>query len=228
MTSTTTSTSGSRTTAFASLVKTLAGSATSRSRERLRTATLPTCNRTPVRASIESPFSVIRRTSAEPTCPQPSRPTRTTSSAMHTPILSGPSLTQRPRRPRSVHGWSSRTRSSARLAPDHESSFAIPDEHHRRSGHLVVVAGHRVRRTPRSPGSRAGRRPPRDAGRWASVTITSPCSQCFPAIDATSGPGLADPVRQVRLVARAVEDGPRVVAHPAVDRDVRRARHGSP
>ncbi len=52
MTSTTTSISGSFTTAIASRVSTPAGSATSRSLERLRTATATTSRRTPVRASI--------------------------------------------------------------------------------------------------------------------------------------------------------------------------------
>ena len=82
MTSTTMSTSGSATTSGASLVRTPGPSSTSRSRDRLRTATRVTSRRTPVRASISLPCSPIRPTNAPPTLPQPRTPMRTCGAIM--------------------------------------------------------------------------------------------------------------------------------------------------
>ena len=86
ITSITTSTSGSLTTEAASLVKRSVGRSTPRSLEALRTATRAISRRSPVRDSMPSACSCTSWTSAEPTVPQPSRPTRTLGS-VHAPTL---------------------------------------------------------------------------------------------------------------------------------------------
>ena len=77
ITSTMRSIDGSATTACASRVSTPSGRATSRSRLMLRTATLATCRRTPVRASMMSAWRSTSCTKAAPTLPQPRTPIRT-------------------------------------------------------------------------------------------------------------------------------------------------------
>ncbi len=88
MTSMTTSTSGSLTTEAASLVNRSRDRSTPRSLEALRTATRVISRRRPVRDSMPSACSWTSCTSADPTVPQPSRPTRT-SGSVHAPTLVG-------------------------------------------------------------------------------------------------------------------------------------------
>ena len=76
ITSITTSISGSVTTAMASWVSTPSPKSIPRSRAVLRTATRVIESRTPVRRAISSARSATSGTSAPPTLPQPSRPTR--------------------------------------------------------------------------------------------------------------------------------------------------------
>ncbi len=90
MTSTTTSTSGSATTEWASVVRTPAGSGASALADWLRTATAASSSRSPVRAAIA--LGVVARagrTRAPPTLPHPSSPTRNASD--HGPEGSSPS-----------------------------------------------------------------------------------------------------------------------------------------
>ena len=93
------------------------------------------------------------------------------------------------------------------------------DEHDRRARHLVVVGGHRV------PVGAGGRRREQVAGLhpgWEVRVGDEDVALLAVLADdaAAQRPGLVDPGREVRLVAGAVQDGPRVVAHPPVDGDV--------
>ena len=98
ITSTTRSTPGSATTAWASRVRRPSGRTTSRSRDMLRTATFTTSSRTPVRASILPACCSISRTSAAPTLPQPNTPMRTTRPRLST-VVTSVRLWERPAKP---------------------------------------------------------------------------------------------------------------------------------
>jgi hypothetical protein len=80
--STTRSIVGSSTTPAASRVNTPGGSTTSRSRDRVRTATRVTSRRTPVEASMAPACLATSCTKAAPTLPHPRTPIRTTFSTV--------------------------------------------------------------------------------------------------------------------------------------------------
>src|SRR5256714_6272010 len=209
ITSTTMSMSGSVTTAWPSCVNRFAGRGTSRSRPGSRTATRVTSRCTPARCSISSAFSCSRRTSAEPTCPQPSRPTRTVSSCTGSAItpVSRSTLIEA----REIVG---------RLAPDDDPSLPVAHEHHRRPGHLVVVRRHRV--AVRAGHGYCEQVSDADAFGKAGVRHHEVALLAVLTRDrARERATLVDAGGQVRLVAGAVEDGPGVVAHSPIDGDVR-------
>src|SRR5581483_11409456 len=206
ITSTTTSTSSSATTTSASCVKTPAGSGTSRSRARLRTATRPTSIRTPARDSIRSAWSSRRRTSADPTFPQPSRPTLMESVTAIAASLS-PGLVQA-------------DDVVERLAPDDDARLAVADEDDCGAWQPVVVGRHRV-------AVRAGARDREHVPHLNVLGQRGVAHEEVALLAVLARDGGDERARRLgargneRLVARPVHHGARVVAHPAVDRDVR-------
>ena len=96
------------------------------------------------------------------------------------------------------------------------------DEHRGRARHARCRSSHRERVGAGGPGRRARRRA-RGAG---SSTRSTGCRRTRSAAGDGVGTGrlAAGPVGEQRGVARAVERGPRIVGHAAVDRDVRRCR----
>ncbi|CAB4587420.1 unannotated protein [freshwater metagenome] len=144
MTSTTRSTSGSLTTAWASRVRSPSASEISRSRERLRTATLTTSRRMPVRASMPFDCCAMSPMRAAPTFPQPSTPMRTTLPWDSTVVTVVKAMgTPRPK-PR---GLSTRRTASARITPGRDgpgprrSRGAPPRATHHRPRRPRPVAG---------------------------------------------------------------------------------------
>src|SRR6266511_3953975 len=211
ITSTTTSMSGSVTTASASCVNRPAGSGTSRSRARFRTATRFTSRCTPARCSIRSAFSPIKRTSAEPTFPQPSKPTRTVSSRTES-VITPVSRLERVEA-HEILGC---------FAPDDAPRATVSHEHDRGPGHLVVVGRHRVAVC-------AGDGHGEEVPHLHAVGKAGVRHHEVALFTVLSGDGAherarrVDAVRQVSLVPRAVQDRAGVVAHSPVDGDVRQA-----
>src|SRR5579859_622028 len=217
ITSTTTSIDGSATTAWASLVSTPPGRDTVRSRVVLRTATAASSSRRPVRASIAPGSLTSNSTSAPPTWPQPSRPTRTVAPS------TGPRLPDPAGRSGQPDGrrWLQVEMQEVVVGlPPHDGTPpSVADEHHRQAADLVVVGGHRMSVGARhrcgqdvTDGDVVG-----DAG----VPHDDVTRLAVLAHDRDRHrPGRGGSTRQERLVPAAVEDGARVVAHPAVDAQV--------
>ena len=160
MTSTTRSIVGSATTAWVSRVRSSLGTATSRSRERFRTATAPISREMPVRAAMKEACSCIREYRAAPTLPHPSRPMRTTRGVEWEAVMARqaravPAQNRRvasrtsPECPRRVV---SSTGSDdvetyeilVRLSPYDGTSRTVRCKDDRRTRNLVVIARHRV------------------------------------------------------------------------------------
>ena len=118
------------------------------------------------------------------------------------------------------HGHSSDSRSSDGLAAQHHPRAPRPSRTRPRGVRRGCTSRPSSTRRRRSPACTVRRRSRASEGTCASSTSTSPLSQCLPTTRTTRRRDCGRRARQERLVARAVEHRPRVVAHAAVDRDV--------
>src|SRR5829696_624063 len=171
---------------------------------RLRVSTPEISGRRPTSTSIASARSSSSPAKAEPTVPWPSTPIRNGSAVTLGEIFVG-------------------------LAAYHHAGLAVPTEDHRRTPHGVVVVRHRIR-------VGAGGRNHEDV---AHARIVEPyvAHEHVARFTVHSGdradlrsttfaprggiPHFGEAIRDLGLVARAVEHGTQVVGHAAVHRHVR-------